>query len=237
MFRTLITIFLAATLFAAFLLLGSWQIQRLQWKRALIAQVEQQLASPPINAPGRLQWSELGPPSAYQPVTVTGEFNHQQETLVQAMTRYGSGYWVLTPLKTDRGFTVLINRGFVPPEKRRVSDRADALPAGPVRVRGLLRLTEPEGRVLRANDPEAGRWYSRDVAAIGASLGLRADQLAPYFIDAGEAPNPGGWPVGGLTVVQFRNTHLAYAITWYALAVMTLVGLGIVLRYQSRKMP
>ncbi len=40
----------------------------------------------------------------------------------------------------------------------------------------------------------------------------------PYFIDADSIPNAGGWPRGGLTVVKFQNSHLAYALTWFGLA-------------------
>jgi surfeit locus 1 family protein len=85
-------------------------------------------------------------------------------------------------------------------------------------VTGLLRLTEPKGGFLRANDPAADRWYSRDVEAMAAARGLT--DTAPYFIDADATPNPGGLPVGGLTVVAFRNSHLVYALTWFALALM-----------------
>jgi surfeit locus 1 family protein len=56
------------------------------------------------------------------------------------------------------------------------------------------------------------------VAAIASSEGLSG--TAPYFIDADATPNPGGLPVGGLTVVAFPNNHLVYAITWYVLALM-----------------
>ena len=42
--------------------------------------------------------------------------------------------------------------------------------------------------------------------------------LAPVVLEADAAPNPGGWPKGGQTVVTFRNEHLQYAITWFALA-------------------
>ena len=96
---------------------------------------------------------------------------------------------------------------------------AGEIAAGPVAVTGLLRMTEPGGAFLRSNDPAADRWFSRDVAAIAAAKGL-AD-VAPYFIDADATPNPGGLPIGGLTVVAFRNSHLVYALTWYALAAMS----------------
>jgi surfeit locus 1 family protein len=61
------------------------------------------------------------------------------------------------------------------------------------------------------------------VEAIARRRGLGT--VAPFFIDADATPNPGGYPVGGLTVVHFRNTHLIYALTWFALAILSLVGL------------
>jgi surfeit locus 1 family protein len=80
-------------------------------------------------------------------------------------------------------------------------------------------VSEPHGGFLRANQPPAGRWYSRDVDAIARARGL--PQAAPYFIDADATPNSGGWPRGGLTVIRLRNSHLAYALTWFGLAGMT----------------
>ena len=101
---------------------------------------------------------------------VRGVFDHGRETLVQAVTDYGAGFWVLTPLRTTQGFIVLVNRGFVTPERRAPETRSGAQVGGPQTVVGLLRVTEPGGGFLRANDPGAGRWYSRDVAAIAAAL-------------------------------------------------------------------
>ena len=99
--------------------------------------------------------------------------------------------------------------------------------------RRRCRATEPEGGFLRANDPAAGRWYSRDVAAIAKARRLGA--VAPFFIDADAAPNPGGYPVGGLTVVAFRNNHLIYALTWFALAMLCAAAAVLVLRQPRRR--
>jgi surfeit locus 1 family protein len=118
----------------------------------------------------------------------------------------------------EAGETVLINRGFVPADHRDPATRAAGQIAGVTRVVGLLRMTEPKGGFLRSNDPAGNRWYSRDVAAIAVARNLGA--VAPYFIDADATPNPGAWPVGGLTVIDFPNSHLVYAVTWYALALM-----------------
>jgi len=232
-YRRVLPIGLAVVLILVFCSLGNWQLQRRAWKLDLIRHVEQQLQQPPAPAPGPAAWASVAGPQAYLPLTVSGTFLHDRETLVQAMTRYGSGYWLLTPLRTDRGFVVLINRGFVDPAHRDPAARREAQQAGAVEITGLLRLTEPGGRLLQDNDVAEDRWYSRDVAAIGAARGLKPAELAPYFLDADDDPNPGGWPVGGLTVVQFRNAHLGYALTWYALALMIAVGAWRVLREQS----
>jgi surfeit locus 1 family protein len=215
---------LALVLFVVFCALGTWQLQRRAWKLDLVAHVERQLAQAPTPAPGPENWPSIGPAQAYLPVTVSGRFLHERETPVQAMTRYGSGYWLLTPLRSERGFVVLVNRGFVDPAHVAPATRQAAQTTGTVTVTGLLRLSEPEGRLWQANDAAADRWYSRDVSSIAAARGLEPAELAPYFIDAGDAPLPGGWPVGGLTVVQFRNAHLGYALTWYALALLTAFG-------------
>jgi surfeit locus 1 family protein len=136
------------------------------------------------------------------------------------VTERGAGFWVLTPLILADDTAVIVNRGFVPADRRDPAARvASELAAGPVAVTGLLRISEPGGAFLRSNDPAGDRWFSRDVAAIAAAKGIT--DVAPYFIDADATPNPGGLPIGGLTVVTFRNTHLVYALTWYALAAMS----------------
>ncbi|MBP6798888.1 MAG: hypothetical protein KA124_12390, partial [Luteimonas sp.] len=151
----------------------------------------------------------------YRRVFVRGEFLPGLDTRVDALTELGPGHWILSPLRTQGGDLVLVNRGFVPADAR---DRAAPAPAGPVRVDGLLRLDEPGGRVLRANVPAQDRWFSRDTGAIAAARGLRG--VAPWFIDAAYDATALEWPRGGMTVVRFRDHHLQYALTWFALALM-----------------
>lgn len=207
--RGLLAALLAAV--ALFAALGVWQVERLRWKLALIAQVEARLAAPPVPPPAPSRWRAIGPADAYTRLAVTGTWRRGADAYVQAVTDLGPGYWVMSPLATDRG-TILVNRGFVPTGLR---GRAPP-PAGPARVAGLLRIAEPGGGFLRTNDPAGDRWYSRDVAAIAQAKRLGA--VAPFFIDAGPSA---GWPRGGLTVVRFRNAHLVYALTWFALAALS----------------
>ena len=210
---------LVAVTFVGLVLLGNWQLRRLEWKLALIERVESRVNAAPVAAPPRAEWPGIDAAGhEYLRVHLRGRFLHEHETLVQALTERGGGYWVLTPLMTPGGETVLINRGFMPAGARAQDGRAHAPPRGEQEVTGLLRMSEPDGIPMRANDPASGRWYSRDVAAIARARGLT--DVAPYFVDADATPNPGGLPVGGMTRLNFRNAHLAYALTWYALALL-----------------
>ena len=213
--------------------LGVWQVERRTWKLALIAQVEARIHAAPEPLPPPSTWPGVtAEQDAYRRVKVTGTFDHACETHVQALTELGAGSWVVTPLLTDQG-AVLVNRGYVPAERRDSKTREGAQTQGSVTVTGLIRMTEPNGGFLRTNDPAAGRWYSRDVGAIArACHGLVA---APFFIDADATPNPGGFPIGGLTVVSFQNSHLGYAITWFTLAILSLAGTVLMLRAEASR--
>lgn len=212
-----------AVVFAA---LGLWQLERRAWKLDLIQRVNARLAAAAQTLPPRVAWPGLaGKEGEYTRVRVTGVLLNDRETLVQALTERGAGWWVMTPLRTGQG-VVLINRGFVPPERRSLATRA--APEGEFTLTGLLRRSEPHGGFLRANSPRDGRWYSRDVVEIAQARQL-AD-VAPFFIDADATPNPGGYPVGGLTVVSFRNAHLAYALTWFGLSGLCLFGVVMLAR-------
>ncbi len=232
---------LRTSLFAALLLgllvvlvqLGQWQLERRVWKQALIAQVTANASAAPVAPPPPAEWATLDDGLAYRRVQLSGQFDHARETCVQAVTVHGPGYWVLTPLQQAEGHWVLVNRGFVPREDCDPANRAAGQTPGEVTVVGLLRLSEPRGGFLRDNDPQGDRWYARDVAAIGAARGLPADRLAPYFVDAEHSV--AGGPIGGLTVLSFRDHHLIYALTWFGLAALAALGLVMLVHPKGRR--
>jgi surfeit locus 1 family protein len=240
MTRSRITTLLFATLLtvacAGFVALGNWQLQRRVWKLDLIARVDARLKAMPTKAPGPDQWQKLTVGNdEYRHICIDGTLLTDKETLVQAVTRLGPGSWVLTPLRTGESNLVLINRGFVDADHRDAATRTTPNQSNSVHLCGLLRFSEPVGAFLHHNDPVAGRWYSRDVTAIAAARDLDTALVAPYFIDADASPDASAWPVGGLTVVHFRNSHLSYALTWYGLALLSGGGLVHLIQLQRRR--
>ena len=125
--------------------LGIWQLERLAWKRDLIARVESRIHAVPAPLPRPAEWPAINArDDEYRRVRLTGRFRHDRATLVDALTERGPGFWILTPLTTPHG-TILINRGFVPAGH----DKAYERPGGEIALTGLLRLSEPGGRFLR----------------------------------------------------------------------------------------
>ena len=201
--------------------LGSWQIQRLFWKEGLIAARTAAVAAPAVPVP---QNAAAARGMEFRHVTDTGVFLNGNEIFLGATSEGGvNGYQVLTPLREDGGRVVFVNRGFIPAELRDRAKRLAGEPNGPVRVEGLLRLP-PDGRpnwFLPDNRPDLNYWFWVDLPAMAAAA--RFDRVAPFYIDADAAPNPGGWPQGGVTRLALPNNHLQYAVTWFSLAVAMIV--------------
>ncbi len=199
---------------AVLVALGTWQVERLAWKRALLSEIAARTAAAPVPLPARIADPEAW---RYRRVRVTGRFDHAHEMLLAA----GRGWQVITPLLRDGAPAVLVVRGFVPADKRAPESRMAGQLKGELTLTGIVRLAPSrKGWFTPANDPAAGRWYWRDRDAMARAAGLAA--VAPVFVEA-EASAPGGWPQGGVTRLDIPNRHLQYALTWYALAVVLAV--------------
>jgi surfeit locus 1 family protein len=208
-------------LFLGCIALGVWQLERLQWKLALVAQVNRNLHAQPIPVREALAM----PPAAaqYRRVEVAGHFANSKEAYV-----FGTGaqgvpvFHVLTPFLLDDGRTLLVDRGIVPDRLRDPSARRAGELEGEQHIVGVWRIPDAPG--LFTPSPNLARriWYARDINGIAQAEDLKL--AAPAVVEADASPNPGGWPKGGQTVVTFRNEHLQYAITWFALAAVVLGG-------------
>lgn len=218
---TALFVILGLAALAILLGLGTWQVQRLHWKQELIATIDARIAS----APQPLAAIEARLAAAgdvdYWPVTLTGTFRHEGERHFFATHKGHSGYFVYTPLALDDGRLVFVNRGFVPFDFKNAATRGEGQVEGRQQIAGLARnrVDEKPNALMPDNDPAKNIFYWKDIDAMVASAGVGASSdYLPFFVDADDAPNPGGLPVGGVTLVDMPNSHLQYAVTWYGLA-------------------
>lgn len=210
----LCTLVVAAILVA----LGVWQLKRLAWKDALIAQVEARSKAAPVALPPPSAWPTMTPPSyEFRHVWLDGTFINTKETLILRASADGAGYHVITPLLLKSGGTVLVDRGFVPASLKDPSTRAAGEIAGEVHLTGLLRAPEPRNVFTPADDPAQGQFYTRDPVEIATAEHLR--EAAPFSVDVDPTvTNPGGWPKPTQAELSIPNNHFSYAITWFGLA-------------------
>ncbi len=228
--RRIVTLTLAAAaMFLILIGLGVWQIERLHWKEGLIAERTAAVSAPPAEVPRTI---EAARPLEFHRVEAKGQFLYDHEILVHAIERkHGdAGYLVMTPLRLDDGAVVLVERGWVPPERRDPATRAQGNPPGDVSVDGLVRLAPAEqpSWFTPANDPARGEWFWMDVPAMARAADV--PKALPFYVEAGPAPNPGGLPAGGQANTNLPNDHLQYAMTWFSLAATLAVFYVILLR-------
>ena len=213
--------------------LGTWQLERKVWKENLIATITARLtAVPAVGVPPRSEWQSLDrAQTEFRRVSVPVEFLNDQEALVYTAGSAlrpdvkGIGYWVFTPARLPGGSIVVVNRGFVPIERKEPATRSAGKVSGTVDIVGVLRWPDQRGMFTPNDEPQHNIWYVRDPEVIGPAK--HWGTVAPFFIDM-EAPQPpGGLPRAAPAELRIPNDHLQYALTWFGLA-LTLVGVYIV---------
>lgn len=216
---------LLATACAALFGLGTWQLQRHQWKQDLVAARSASLAAPPFEAPEVLGLARAE--VAWHRVHLAGTWDHQRSMVLANRVRYGlKGEELVTPLLLDAGGpAILVNRGWYPASERdRVRAALDAEPRA--EIEGLA--VDASGRTARRT-PQ-GTWTGLAPESMAAAAGI---PLQPWVVIQGVAvANDTRPPADGTLPVQryspFVNTtpHLQYALTWYGIGVV-LVGVAV----------
>jgi surfeit locus 1 family protein len=214
--------------FLVLLGLGTWQVERLSWKEGLIRALEERSSAPPIELPrdaGDIDQME------YHRVRLTGEWLNEHELYQTGQTYNGAAGWdVITPFRTADGELVLVDRGWIPFERKDPSTRPGGQIAGPAILDGIILRDLRRGYFQPDNEPGRNLWFFIDTQAMARAAGLTG--VKPYIVAALKAPIPGGYPIGGEVKVALRNEHLSYAITWYSLAIALL---AIYVIYHSKR--
>ncbi len=197
-------------LLAALIALGTWQLQRKAWKEDLIATLTERLATPPSALPAPSIWARLDQASdEYRRVKFTATFDHGKEALVYAAASAfrpdvtGRGYWIFTPARLADGAVVIVNRGFVPEDRKDAAARAAGQISGPVEIVGVIRWPEAGAWFSPADDPAHNLWFVRDPHSMAAAKGIGA--VAPFYVEQESPVPPGGWPQPGKTRGQSRQ--------------------------------
>lgn len=228
--RTLPVLVVGLVALAILLALGTWQVERLKWKEGLIATIAERTHAAPLPLAEIEQQYRTTGDVEYSPVRAEGTFFHEGERHFFATWEGQSGFYVYTPLRLADGRFLFVNRGFVPYDRKDPALRSEGQVSGTAAVTGLARnpLSEKPSFVVPENQPEKNIFYWKDRDAMAQTAGLPAGaEVLPFFVDADASPNPGGLPVGGVTIIDLPNNHLQYALTWYGLAAALAAVLGV----------
>lgn len=203
--------------------LGVWQLDRKTWKENLIATLNTRLGHAPEDLPPRSSWPQLREDGQeFRRVAFPAEFLDGEEALVYTAGSplrpdvKGPGYWVFAPARLAGGSIILVNRGFVPADRKDPALRPVGAPRGIVDIVGVLRWPEMRNSFTPADDPKNNLWFLRDSNSIATFK--KWVTAAPFYIDQEEPTPSGGWPKPGKLETHLPDNHLQYAITWFGLA-------------------
>ena len=208
--RLLVPLLVVLPALAILVALGTWQLERLAWKTALLERIAESEATPPAPLTSASE--------PYRRVVATGRFDHAREARLGIAVRGNVlGANLVTPLLRAGAPPVLVDRGWIP------LDRAEGIarPEGEQRVVGYIRPGERAGLFSARDDTAGRRFYTSDPAAIGAAIGL--PHPAPFVLVALAEGDGRALPQPARTLPRPNNPHLGYAITWYGLA-LSLIG-------------
>lgn len=220
--------------------LGVWQLERMQEKHAYVERLETQAAGAPAPMPPSADWTKLDAAALdLTHVVARGSYIDDHVAGVRTTiasgppgTRQLSGFgrWIFQGFRLEDGGVILVNRGFVPESKLGQISPA----SGPGTVVGFLRAPETRNAFTPEDLPAIREFYTRDPAAIAASLKLPP---APFYLEA-QREGDGLTPPAGVDVreliARIPDNHLQYALTWFGLA-LTLIGVFVAYVRQSRK--
>ena len=208
-----------AILFVCMIFLGNWQVERLQWKLGLIAQIESRAFADPILLPVRADNLD---DMEYLSIKMQGSFNNDQEMTLYSVGPNGeAGYDLYTPFINDDGQVVIVNRGWVPEFMKDQETRPETLKAGDVIIEGLLRKPSVKLWFGPENEPSNNNWFYRDIDAMAKAQNLNS--VYPMFLYAARMENDNRYPVAGRTEFNIVNNHLDYVLTWYGLAIVLII--------------
>ncbi|MDB2414635.1 SURF1 family protein [Rickettsiales bacterium] len=200
--------------------LGSWQVQRLNQKEALIAKIEEKSSLPAVNMPGNITDLEKW---QYRKIKLSGRFIHDKEVHLYTGPKvmHGRpGYNIFTPLLLKNGSFVWVDRGWVPSEVKEASARPSTLVKGDVDIIGMLHSSETPGSFTPENMVDKNMWFWIDIPSMSKNSSIKTPD---YYVRLIRKTGDTTFPVGGDVEIRHRNDHLQYAITWYSLAIILLV--------------
>jgi surfeit locus 1 family protein len=222
-----LALFLFLACFGTTLALGTWQVQRLQWKTNLIAEIDAaKLSAPLTSIPADAD--ELTS-RAFYPITLRGKWLDGTEFhLSPRFYKSKLGYFVITPFLLDDGRTLLVNRGWIPAAQKEAASRPDSMVKGKATIHGLIRLGNERNYFTPANQPAKNIWFGRDIEQMAATAQLK--NTIPAMVDLVGTQDAKILPVPSDGTIRLTNDHLSYIITWYGIALGILVIFMLTLR-------
>lgn len=185
--------------------LGVWQLHRLEWKEAILEEIDQRIVAEPKPLPAMPDPER----DRFLPVEVSGRTDARELHVLVSTRQLGPGFRIITGFTTGEGRRILLDRGFVPQERKDTRR-----PPATLKITGNLHWPDERDRFTPENDPAANYWFAREIDVMASELETEPLLLIARMSsgsDASVTPLP-------VDSSGIPNDHLGYAVTWFGLA-------------------
>ena len=203
------------------IMLGTWQLQRLDWKNTLLDNIEQKITAEPVQLTEEL--SEVK--DQYRSVIIEGVIRPGEIHVLTSLKSMGPGFLVVVPFELVDGKIIMVDRGFIPEAEKNLERSR-----GRVKILGNLLWPNETDSFTPAPDAKKNMWFARDLKKM--SNQLKTDEVLVVMRESTPTGTPLPQPIG----IHIANDHLGYAITWFSLAVVWF-GMTSLLVYCIKKQP
>lgn len=208
----LLPLLLTILAFVILLSLGFWQIARLQEKELFLSSMKNNLNNPPIDI------KTLSGNKLYAKIRANGYFLVGKNLHLygrRSMSTEKDGYYLVTPFQTDDNKIILVVLGwFAGRHKKNIDNIID----NSMEITGVILPGEKTKLFVLDNDVKNNVWFTLDLTQASDVLGLKLEDF--YLVMEGN--NNRSDILKSLSIenlLNVRNNHLEYAITWFALAI------------------
>ncbi|MEM0924361.1 MAG: SURF1 family protein [Pseudomonadota bacterium] len=205
--------------------LGIWQLQRMEWKEGLLAEIAQRFSAAPVALPAAPQEAS----DQFLQVALNGALGADELYVLTSRRPHGPGFKVISPFTLADGRRILVDRGFLPEAEKPMELRETAPAPDPARAVGTLFWPNETDSFTPDPDLEARLWFARDLPSMAGALGTE-----PVLVSL-TAPLTGRWPEPAPVAHQIPNNHFNYALTWFALAAVWAVMTALWIRAERKR--
>ena len=213
---------------SSLVVLGFWQLQRLEWKNAILSKIEDNYSNTLIDFPFHDDTSEF----EYMRSKIEGNYLPDRLMFFYKSNLAGDpGFNIVIPFQTIEGNTVYVDNGWIPYKDKEQLDITFISESDILNLSGVLIFKKDRKYFTPENDYSKNIWYLLNTDEMDQSHNLSSSDYILKLVDQKYFEE---------FLIEFKptninNNHLQYAVTWFLMALFISIFYIYLIKQQVKK--